>query len=283
MCLRSNKLTLFSTTPSFADNLVKSDHSLDADLLAIYQKVNQAFFPSTYSPPPSEEHTHFQALSTEEKQYMLIRNPLLLSRLFIRHANISQLESLFASQQPIRILDIGCGYAANLMGVLAYFGLDRVDYLGVDISRENIRSAALAYNQFSQVSFIACDAVTFLENQGKRSKQYDLILIQHPNFQEEASQTVFEKIFFSLNLVMTDSTTLYTTFYSKSELDYFRTRVQPRVDLLNHAVIHQPDTYSDTAKFIDRTSNEQQAAEQYILLVPPKNQEPQKRMHCTAS
>lgn len=270
MCLRNNKLTFFSNTPSFADELVKSDHSLDAELLAIYEKVNRAVFPATYSPLPDDEIKHYQALPAPEKQYMLIRNPLLLSRLFIRHARINELSRAFKDKDRIRILDVGCGYAPNLMGILSYFGTNRVDYLGIDLSKENIRTAALAYNQFPQVSFIAQDAIVFLEQQRDLARSYDLILIQHPNFQQDECRTVFKQIFLQLKHITNSDTMIYTTFYSKSELDYFQQNVQPDIDSLSESVLLEPNSYTDKAKFIEQTTNEKQAAEQFILISPPR-------------
>lgn len=267
MFLRQSNFTLFSPLlPSFADNIVKIDHSHDADLLKIYRNVNAQFFPASYSPPPEQELATYETLSADTQHYMLIRNPLLLSRLFIRNADLSELNAHFKNKNEIRILDIGCGYAANLMGILTYFGADRVTYLGVDISKENIQTASLAYSKFNRVSFIAQDAISLLENLGKYKNSFDLILVQHPNFQFEATQTVFTKIFLNLKHALADDGITYSTFYSKSEIDYFQQYVQPHLIQFAGVTPIETRAYDENAKFVDAISQEKQAAEQFVML-----------------
>lgn len=265
MSFRTN--TLFAPAlPSFADGIVKIDHTHDVDLYKIYQKVNKQYFPTTYSPSPSEELAQYQQLSAEKKQYMLIRNPLLLSRLFIRNASLNELDKHFKDDKEIRILDIGCGYAANLMGILAYFGPERVKYLGIDIYRENIQPAVLAYNNFPNVSFMTQDAIPFLENYNSNKESFNLILVQHPNFQSTITQSIFTKIFLNLKNALAPDGTIYSTFYSKSEVDYFQQYVQPHLDLLKGAKPIETHAYDENAKFVDVVTKEKQASEQFVVV-----------------
>lgn len=267
MSLRNSHLTFFSPVlPSFADNLVKMDHTHDADLYRIYRDVNHQFFPTTYSPLPADEFSEYEKLPDDKKKYMLIRNPLLLSRLFIRNATLNDLSKHFDGEKKIRILDIGCGYAANLVGILAYFGPERVSYLGIDIEKQNIQTATLAYSNFKNISFMTQDAIAFLSKTTKNNQLFDLILVQHPNFQTPATQSIFKEIFFNLTNALAPSGIIYSTFYSRSEVDYFQTHVQPHIDELKDAALIETNAYSDQAKFIDEVTHEKQASEQYILM-----------------
>ena len=96
---------------------------------------------------------------------MLVRNFLLLSRLFIRNAKLMNLSLHFSEKKQINILDLGCDNAPNLLGILALFGKDKIKYVGVDYYKPSIDESVKIYANLmaeADITFIQQDARDFL-------------------------------------------------------------------------------------------------------------------------
>src|SRR5437899_4279899 len=141
----SDKIVL----PSFADSLMTLDHAHDAELWGRFKlmqlRERGEWREKTlekhsvhYNPLPAKEAEHYQSSfwsysNCDQPPFHLnyfLRNDLFLSRIFIQNAKRMHLLDQFAGKKTINILDLGCGLACSLMGVMTYFGEARIKYLG---------------------------------------------------------------------------------------------------------------------------------------------------------
>ena len=258
--------------PSFADGLVNLDHSLDEKLIELYSQIDlQQSEWKSFNPVPDCEITHFNSLSRYNQQEILVRNILLLSRLFIRNARLMNLPVNFSKNEKINILDLGCDFSPNLIGILAIFGIERVKYVGVDFYKPSIDECENIYKKLSscaKIKFIQQDARDFLLDSEYKQK-FDLVLVQHPNLQSDDFKPIFKNIFLQINNVLSPGGILYSTFYTKKEVDYFSNHILPEMTEMPGYKIVRSDAYSDEA--ILKVENEPASSENYIFISPKLN------------
>jgi hypothetical protein len=237
--------------PSFADDLVNLDHSLDAILIELFKHIDMSkSLQPRFNPEPTSEKSKYDSLASVQQQEMLFRNILLLSRLFIRNAKIMNLVEQFADKEQINILDLGCGNAPNLLGILAMFGVNRVNYVGVDVYRPCIEECYNVYGKLkshAKILFLEENAKTFLKSP-KNMRKFDLVLIQHPNLRDEIFKPIFTEIILQAQNAVATGGLLYSTFYSQSEADYFRERILPHMPQMQGSNFMQSNAYDERAK-----------------------------------
>lgn len=88
-------------------------------------------------------------------------------------------------EQPVRILDIGCGRALDAMPLHAYFGRSspgmpgtHVSYLGIDIDPEAIGMAKLTNPERSDLQFLVADATAYNKYSSLKDP-VDVVVIRH--------------------------------------------------------------------------------------------------------
>lgn len=252
--------------PSFGDGIVELDHEFDVEMNALFQKI---IFPETvrkYNPKPEIEKQVFIA-NPYSRGEMLQRNALLLSRLFIRNAKRSRLAEYFKNKTKIRILDLGCGNGSpSLMGILAYLGMERVEYVGVDLNKTRIIESQRAYKEFPNVTFINQDILEILR-QDQHYKSYDLVLIQHPNIESPSARDAFAKCFVAAEKVLAEGGIIYSTFYYESEVEYFRNYILPKMGEMKGTITRNA---SYDKPFINRHSGEAYFPENYSFISAQK-------------
>lgn len=215
----------FYPLPSFADGVVELDHRFDHLLKKYAKGVHHPQVFQRYNPPPEEELATFQRLDARERGNMLQRNSLLLSRLFIKNAASMGVAEAFRHHTTLRLLDIGCGYAPNLLGILAYFGLERVEYIGIDNDQERIEACNACYRDFPRVRFEKLDATKLGQTHGL----FDLILIQHPNIESPYVRDAFDTIYKQASSQLKPQGRVYSTFYYDAEAIYFSQKIMPQL------------------------------------------------------
>lgn len=217
--------------PSFAERMSRIDHSYDEALLGCFKQLQFSKEALPYNPAPSEERAAFRELGGN----MFEKNYLLRSRIFIHNAKALQLNTLFDKKTPIRILDLGCGTAPTLMGILTYFGLDRVEYLGVDNNAKRMAESATTYKNFAKVKFVDQDGLKFLQD-GSYKDHFDVVLIQHPNIESPFARETFARLFKDAANVLAPGGVIYSTFYYTHEIEFFKKEVLPTMGRMQGSI-----------------------------------------------
>lgn len=250
---------------SFADKLVKMNHDYDELLELLFKKIKPTLSYQSYNPAPNNEHTVFYAHSSNERGRMLENNILLRSRVFIENARARQLTDSFQTSKTIRIIDIGCGYAHALLGILAYFGVEKVEYTGIDLDPNRIAECQKAYSEFKSVKFSCQNGLDFLEDK-KNHDKFDVALMLHPNIESEICRQAFTKMFLNVNKVLALGGKLYSTLFYPSEAAYFKANVLPHMSLRGH--LQQQACYR--MFFQNRHTSEIYCPENFVYASGPK-------------
>lgn len=131
---------------TFAANNVSLCYDYDAQLLSMHKKIDFPTGMYGLNPAPEEEAKWFAEHAVIDKNNMLQKNILLLSRVFLNNARQQELSTHFADYPEITVIDIGCGHASFLLGLLAYLGDGRIiNYVGIDSNKKNIELCRQAY------------------------------------------------------------------------------------------------------------------------------------------
>ena len=207
------------------------NHDYDDLLLSFYHQLHLPQKLARFNPAPADEMKTYQNMVGASAGNMLQSNFLLLSRVFIKNAKAFALADNFSRHKEIKILDIGCKNAPNLMGVFAYFSADKVNYTGVDKSAADIDDAKKAYQKFNhQVEFVAADALHILQDKHYEEK-FDLVLIQHPNIEDPDACKIFKEIIIRAARVLANEGVIYITFYYQKEVEFFQKNILPQMPL----------------------------------------------------
>lgn len=250
--------------PPLSDHCVPMDRSHDQQLHAWFSAIEFCDELKQHNPLPCNEERVLRPLSPSERGDMLMRNAHLLSKVFIHNANACQLAECFRGKTSIRILDVGCGYSLSLLGILAYFGSMRLEYLGIDIDQSKIAACQQTYSQFPMVRFSVQDAKAL-----PRNESFDLVLIQHPYLVQYPilpnDRALFKDFFGNAHTLLTKGGRLYSTFYYQSEADYFKREIVSNMVLQGE--LKKNDCYK--TQLYHLLANECYVPENYSFLSSP--------------
>lgn len=158
----------------------------------------------------------------------LLRNAYLRSRLFVKNAKQQGLS--VSSKDKIFILDVGCENALSLAGIIAYFGKDKIQYVGIDNNELSIQQCKNIYADFENVEFIHADGRQYLnDHQG----MFDVILFQHPNLSSPDPRVImsFKNMLIAAQHSLRDHGLLYLTFYYDCEVTLFNEAIKQQIAL----------------------------------------------------
>lgn len=250
--------------PSFADNEVAMDHSHDEILQNLFKKIQPPKELSTLNPAPELE---LKAIPKEKRGEAVQRNFLLLSRIFIRTAKALKLKESFKDIPKIRVLDVGCGNAPNLLGILALLGINNVEYVGVDNNPDRIAECKKTYQNIENITFISQDALKMLKEE-KYQNSFNLVLIQHPNIESLEVRHVFANCFAQAQKVLAQGGILYSTFYYERECQYFYENILPMQGAMQGRLVHS----NCFSRFLlNRNTGQAYVPENYTFISDKKN------------
>lgn len=260
-CKRSKDASL----PSFADNFLNISHEFDEELVILFDQITIPTSLSLYNPDPEDEPERFRSLSLGLPGKMLQKNILLASRVFITNADVCGLANQFAKNDTVRILDIGCGNALNLLGILALFRNNKIEYLGVDIDEVCINECELTYGKLENVSFRNLNALE-LFNDHQNHTAFDLVLMQHPNLVDRKQSRDFKILLTKSKELLKDQGILYCTLYHDIEAELFQKELLEQLfgGNLYHSTVYK------TVQLVSENSGARFAPEQFIFMSDPK-------------
>lgn len=244
--------------PSFFDGSLRIDHDHDAELQTLFASITVPPTFARYNPPPAMESSAFARCP--DKGNMIQRNMLLMSRLFIQHARELNLGQAFQHRQQIAIVDIGCGAAPTLPGILAYFnklGI-KVNYLGVDIDGGMITECQSSYGNLPNVSFVRQNIQELIKDKTHQHR-FDLILCQHPDLENPHVRPVFLQFFLHHKNLLADGGICYSTLYYASEKSVFEQEVISQIG----GKLHE---FQSPALLQNRFSGENYFPERFIFM-----------------
>lgn len=105
--------------------------------------------------------------------------------------------------------------------------------MGIDIDEKSIKECEYSYQNFPGLNFLAIDGLKFLSDP-KVANQFDLVLIQHPNFVapqlwKEGFREVFTNLFIDAQKALAEGGIIYSTIYEINEKNYFEENVLPQL------------------------------------------------------
>jgi hypothetical protein len=121
-------------------------------------------------------------------------------------------------KKTIRILSIGCGAAPDFIPFEAYFKKHLkadIEYVGIDINDEIIKTNNLTFQNFPSAKFYAQDA-RYID--AVKPNSMDVIIFQHPNLLEGRFTNIWETVFKeTLPKMIADNGHVYISCYLPEE------------------------------------------------------------------